>query len=272
MEFLTRLLDGETELAGTLFWSTIIVVALWEVARPLRSLDYSVPTRWFGNIALAVINMALLPLAFGLSTLAVSVSAQNHDWGILHNTALPPMAAVIVGVLWLDLVSYGIHVFLHRIPLFWRAHLLHHSDPDLDFTTARRHHPFEVVLSYLLTVPAVVAAGAPPLSILIWGALLATLSLVQHGNVALPDGLDRVLRWIMVTPGMHRVHHSARRAETDSNYGQVFPWWDRIFRTYCARPAAGYDGMVIGLEQFREPREQHFHRLLAQPFVAKRSD
>ena len=117
-----------------------------------------------------------------------------------------------------------------------------------------------------MTVPAVVAAGAPPLSLLLWGTLVTVLSLFQHGNVALPDSLDRVLRWVVVTPAMHRVHHSALRCETDSNYGQVFPWWDHLFRTYCARPAAGYDGMTIGLHEFRETGDQYLHRLLLQPF------
>ncbi len=268
MDFLTQLVDSETGIAGPLFWGGIIVVALWEVLLPLRPLAHSVTVRWLGNIGLAIFNFALLRWTIGFLIFDAAVAAERHGWGLLHMAALPPWAALALGVLWLDLVSYAIHQVFHRIPVLWRVHRLHHSDPDVDFTTARRHHPFEILLVLLLTALAVLAAGAPPLSLLLWWAMMGVLALFQHGNFALPDGLDRVLRWVIVTPAMHRVHHSALRPETDSNYGQAFPWWDRLFRTYCARPEGGYLGMTLGLEYFREPGALHFHRLLLQPFLA----
>lgn len=267
MDILTQLLDSETGITGPLFWGGIIVVALWEVLLPLRPLTHSVMVRWLSNIGIAVFTYALLRWTIGFLTFDVAIAAEQHGWGLLHMSALSPWAAVVLGLLWLDLVSYVIHQVFHRIPVLWRVHRLHHSDPDVDFTTARRHHPFESLLVLSLTALAVLTAGAPPLSLLLWWTIIGVLALFQHGNFALPDGLDRVLRWVIVTPAMHRVHHSAMRPETDSNYGQVFPWWDRLFRTYCAHPEGGYEGMTLGLEYFREPGDQYFHRLLLQPFL-----
>ena len=267
MDILTQLLDSETGITGPLFWGGIIVVALWEVLVPLRPLTHSVMVRWLGNIGISVFNYALLRWTIGFLTFDVAMEAERQGWGLLHMSGLSPLTAVVLGVLWMDLVSYAIHVVFHRIPVLWRVHRLHHSDPDVDFTTARRHHPFEPLLGSLLTALAVLAAGAPPLSLLLWWTMNGVFALFQHGNLALPGGLDRVLRWVVVTPAMHRVHHSALQPETDSNYGQVFPWWDRLFRTYCARPKGGYAGMTLGLESFRAPKEQYFHRLLLQPFL-----
>jgi len=267
MDILTQLLDSETGIAGPLFWGGIIVVALWEFLCPLRPLAHSVMVRWLGNFGIAVFTYALLRWTSVLLGFDVAMAAEQNGWGLLHMAALPPWVALVLGVLWLDLVSYLIHRIFHRVPVLWRVHRLHHSDPDVDFTTARRHHPFEPLLALPLTALAIVTAGAPPLSLLLWSTIIGVLALFQHGNFALPDSLDRVLRWVIVTPAMHRVHHSALRSETDSNYGQIFPWWDRLFRTYCAQPEGGYEGMTLGLEYFREPGDQYFHRLLLQPFL-----
>jgi sterol desaturase/sphingolipid hydroxylase (fatty acid hydroxylase superfamily) len=267
MEVLTQLLDSETGIKGPLLWGGIIVVALWEVLLPLRPLVYSIIVRWLSNIGIALFNYALLRWTIGFLVFDAAIEAEQRGWGLLHMADLSPWPAVVLGVLWLDLVSYVVHQVFHRIPVLWRLHRLHHSDPDVDFTTARRHHPFEILLVSPLTALAVLAAGAPPLSLLLWWTMIGVAALLVHGNFALPDRLDRVLRWVIVTPGMHRVHHSALRPETDSNYGQIFPWWDRLFRTYCDRPEGGYQEMTLGLEYFREPREQYFHRLLLQPFL-----
>ncbi len=268
MDILTQLLDGEPGLAGHLFWGSIIIVALWEVVLPLRALAHSVVIRWLGNIGIAVINLVVMRVTIGYLTLDLAIAAEINGWGLLQLSPLPPWAMVMLGVLWLDFVSFATHWIMHQVPWLWRVHRLHHSDLDVDFTTARRHHPIEP----LLMAPAMAVAGlgavVPPASFFLWWGLTGVTSLFQHGNIAIPNRLDRVLRWFIATPAMHRVHHSAFRPETDSNYGQAFPWWDRLFGTYCDRPKADLKELRLGLEEFRETKELYLHRLLLQPFLA----
>jgi sterol desaturase/sphingolipid hydroxylase (fatty acid hydroxylase superfamily) len=179
---------------------------------------------------------------------------------------VPAVIAVPVSVLALDLVIYTQHVLFHAVPALWRLHRMHHADLDIDVTTGLRFHPAEILLSMLIKMGAIIALGAPVMAVVIFEVLLNATAMFNHGNVRLPRRLDSVLRWLLVTPDMHRVHHSIIRRETNSNFGFNLPWWDRIFGTYRPQPQAGHLGMTIGIPEFRDPRELRFIRLLTQPF------
>ncbi|MCZ6472271.1 MAG: sterol desaturase family protein [SAR324 cluster bacterium] len=249
------------------FLGILVLMALWELAAPRRALTVSKALRWGNNLALVVCNSLVLRLVFPVAALGVAVRAEASGWGLLHSLPLPGWLAVLLAVLLLDLLIYGQHVLMHKVPVLWRLHRMHHADLDFDVTTGARFHPLEIVLSMAIKMGAVLALGAPPLGVLIFEVLLNVTSMFNHGNVRIPQGADRLLRLLLVTPDMHRVHHSLVRAETDSNYGFNLPWWDRLFGTYRPQPAAGHEGMTIGIAQFREPRELWLPRLLTQPFM-----
>ena len=181
-----------------------------------------------------------------------------------HST---PWISVPIAVLALDCLIYGQHVLFHFFSPLWRFHMVHHSDLGFDTTTGVRFHPIEIVISVCVKMLAVLVLGSPPEAVILFEVLLNGTSLFNHGNVRLPDGADRALRLFVVTPDMHRVHHSIHKAETNSNFGFNFPWWDWLFGTYRAQPAAGHMEMTIGLEQFREPSRLSVRRLLLMPFI-----
>jgi sterol desaturase/sphingolipid hydroxylase (fatty acid hydroxylase superfamily) len=191
--------------------------------------------------------------------------AESKGWGLFNILPLPAWLAIPPAVLLLDLTIYGQHVAFHAVPLLWRLHRTHHADLEFDVTTGLRFHPGEILLSMAIKLAAVAVLGAPPLAVLIFEILLNATSLFNHGNVRLPLGLDRLLRLIVVTPDMHRVHHSIDRPETNSNFGFNLPWWDRLFGTYRAQPALGHERMTIGIDKFRDPRELRLDRMLWQP-------
>jgi sterol desaturase/sphingolipid hydroxylase (fatty acid hydroxylase superfamily) len=174
--------------------------------------------------------------------------------------------AVVTSVVLLDVAIYLQHVMFHAVPALWGVHRMHHADLDFDVTTGARFHPIEIVLSMLMKFGVVVALGTPALGVLVFEVLLNATSMFNHGNARLPAQLDRYLRWFVVTPDMHRVHHSIVVGETNSNFGFNLPWWDRLLGTYRDQPAAGHEGMTIGIEQFREARELWLDRMLLQPF------
>jgi sterol desaturase/sphingolipid hydroxylase (fatty acid hydroxylase superfamily) len=199
----------------------------------------------------------------------VALLAEERGWGLLHAAEpLPAWLMVVTGVVVLDFAIYLQHVMFHAVPLLWRLHRMHHADLDVDVTTGARFHPIEIVLSLILKFGVIVAVGAPPLAVLVFEILLNAGSLFNHANLALPARADRVLRWLVVTPDMHRVHHSVEPVETNSNFGFTLPWWDRLCGTYRAQPEAGHEGMVLGLAQFRAPRDLRLDRLLLQPFLS----
>jgi sterol desaturase/sphingolipid hydroxylase (fatty acid hydroxylase superfamily) len=193
--------------------------------------------------------------------------AVDRGWGLLNNIGLPFWLSFIGSVVALDLVVYLQHVLFHAVPGFWRLHMVHHADLDFDVTTGNRFHPIEILLSMLVKASAVVVLGPPVAAVLAFEVLLNATSMFNHGNVRIPTGLDRALRLLVVTPDMHRVHHSVVPIETNSNFGFNLPWWDRILGTYRAQPRAGHLGMTIGVRQFRDPQRLTLGRLLALPFV-----
>ena len=257
---------NEAIIRGGFFVGVLVLMMSWEVVAPRRLRALPRFQRWTGNLGIVVVNTALLRLIFPTAAVATALGIEARGGGLIATLTLPYPLAVFLGILLLDLVVYAQHVALHAVPVLWRLHRMHHADLDFDVTTGIRFHPIEILLSMVLKIAIVAILGPPALAVLIFEVLLNATSLFNHGNVWIPLGFDRVLRWIVVTPDMHRVHHSIEPEETNSNFGFNLPWWDRLFGTYRAQPAAGHGAMTIGLDQFRDPHELWIHRLLIQPF------
>ena len=243
----------------------LLVMALWELAAPRRRADMPRLVRWSNNLALVALDAALVRLIFPLTLAGFAAWIQTRGWGLFALTPLPPWAEGLAALVILDLAIWAQHRAFHYIPALWRLHRMHHADLDFDVTTGLRFHPVEILLSLAIKLAVIAALGAPPLAVLIFELALNGASLFNHANIRLPARTDRLLRLILVTPDMHRVHHSAIRAETDSNFGFTLPWWDRLFGTYRAQPAKGHQAMTIGLDQFRTERDLWLDRMLTQP-------
>jgi sterol desaturase/sphingolipid hydroxylase (fatty acid hydroxylase superfamily) len=247
------------------FLGILLVMALWEALAPRRPQAIGRLRRWPNNLGLVVLDTLIVRFLFPLAGVGMAFLAESKGWGLFNILALPAWPAIPPAVLLLDLIIYGQHVAFHAVPMLWRLHRLHHADLEFDVTTGLRFHPGEILLSMAIKLAAIALLGAPPLAVLVFEILLHGTSLFNHGNVRLPHGFDRILRLFVVTPDMHRVHHSIDRRETDSNFGFNLPWWDRVFGTYRAQPALGHDRMTLGIDAFRDPRELRLDRMLWQP-------
>ena len=248
------------------FFFVLLVMMAWEVAAPRRPLRQPRLLRWYANLGIVALDTALVRVLFPMAPVAVAALAGVEGWGVLNVLDLPRWAAVVAAVVVLDFAIYLQHVMFHAVPVLWRLHRMHHTDLDYDVTTGLRFHPIEIALSMVIKIAVIVLVGAPAVAVLIFEVLLNATAMFNHGNVRLPAPVDGVLRLFVVTPDMHRVHHSVVPAETDSNFGFNLPWWDRLMGTYRARPEAGHDAMTIGTGTFRQTGELHLHRLLIQPF------
>jgi sterol desaturase/sphingolipid hydroxylase (fatty acid hydroxylase superfamily) len=250
----------------SIFGGVFAVMAAWEVLAPRRDIRIRRGMRWPGNIGIIVLDTLLVRLMFPLTAVGLALVAEARGWGLFHAVDLPVWAGVLLAVIALDLAIYLQHVLFHAVPVLWRLHRMHHADLEVDVSTGARFHPVEILLSMGIKLGVVAALGAPALAVLIFEVLLNATSMFNHSNVRMPSWLDRILRWIVVTPDMHRVHHSVVVRETNSNFGFNLPWWDRLFGTYRDQPAAGHEAMIIGITQFRAPGEQRLDRMLTQPF------
>lgn len=259
------LLANEAVVRMAAFFAVLLAMAGWEVVAPRRRREIPRLLRWTNNLAVVVIDTALVRLSFPVLAVGLALVAQERQWGLLHIVELPAWLSVVIAVMVLDLAIYLQHVMFHAVPAFWRLHRMHHADLEFDVTTGLRFHPVEILLSMAIKLAVVAALGPPAVAVLLFEVLLNGTSMFNHGNVRIPLSLDRVLRWIVVTPDMHRVHHSIRPEETNSNFGFNLPWWDRLLGTYRAQPAAGHDAMTIGIEQFRTRRDLWLDRMLVQP-------
>ncbi len=239
-------------------------LAAWEWHAPRRRPVAGRRPRWPANLGIWVVDIVAVRLLVPVTAVGVALVAAERGWGLLHGW--PAWAAIPLGVIALDFVIYGQHYVFHHVPVLWRLHRMHHADVDIDVTTGVRFHPLEILISLGIKVIAVVALGVPAVAVLIFEVLLNATSMFNHSNVALPPRLEPIARWLVVTPQMHQVHHSVVRAETDSNFGFNLPWWDRLFGTYRALPAAGEQDMTIGLPVFRDAAERRLWRLVTQPF------
>ncbi len=249
------------------FFGVFGLVALAEVLAPRRRLLHGRGLRWSGNLGIVVLDTVLMRVLFPITAVLLAVRAQQHGWGVLNWVELPDWVEFILAVAVLDLAIYLQHVMFHSLPMLWRLHRMHHADLDYDVTTGARFHPIEIALSLLIKMGAVIVLGPPALAVVAFEILLNATAMFNHGNFRIPEALDRVLRLFIVTPDMHRVHHSVAADETDSNYGFNLPWWDRLFGTYRAQPRAGHLGMNIGIDRFRAPEGLRLDRMLIQPFV-----
>ena len=260
------MLGHEPQIRLAVFVGLLVAMMAWELAAPRRGLTPGRGRRWPANLGIVVVNTIVVRLAVPVLPVGVAHWAAGEGWGLLNQVTVPPPLAVIAALLALDLIIFAQHIVFHKVPALWRLHRMHHADTGFDVTTGVRFHPIEILLSIAIKAAAVVALGAPAAAVMIFEVVLSATSLFNHGNVRMPASLDGLLRLVVVTPDMHRVHHSSTRAETDSNFGFNLPWWERIFGTYRAQPLGGHDAMEIGLPQFRDPGEQRLDKLLAQPF------
>ncbi len=260
-----------TEFEGAIrfaaFLAVFAAVALWEALAPRRKRSFERRARWPHNLGLLLVDVALVRVFAPGAAIAVAMTAAGSGWGLLNALALPGWAAIAAGIALLDLAIYFQHVMFHAVPALWRLHRVHHADLDFDVTTGARFHPVEILISTAIKCAAIAALGAPVISVFVFEMLLNATAMFNHANASLPQRLERWLRWLVVTPDMHRVHHSVRYEESSSNFGFNLPWWDRLFGTYRARPRLGHDAMTIGVDAFRSPQDLRLDRLLVQPLL-----
>ena len=259
------LLGHEPEVRLAFLFSILAIMAAWEVAAPRRRQDIPRLLRWSNNLGVVVIDTVLVRMAFPVLAVGMASLAVERDWGLLNTFQVPGWIAFLVSLLLFDLAIYLQHVMFHAVPALWRLHRMHHADLEFDVTTGLRFHPLEILISMGIKLGLVAVFGPPAVAVLVFEVLLNGTSMFNHSNIRLPLRVDRFLRLIVVTPDMHRVHHSILPTETNSNFGFNLPWWDRLMGTYRAQPREGHEGMTIGIEQFRTPRDLWLDRMLIQP-------
>lgn len=261
------LVDHETVIRAYVFYGMLALVALWESLKPAKVPTTSTPVRWLNNIALVALDNLVIRWVFPLLAVAFSITVAEHGWGLFNLVALPLWLMLPATVIILDLAAYVVHRLLHKVPLLWRLHKVHHADLDYDFTTGLRFHPLESLVTVSSTLLVIAALGAPPVAVIPYEVLFIGAAFFVHGNIHLPQTLDRLLRRCVVTPDMHRIHHSVDIRESNSNFAGIFSVWDHLFGTYCKDPAAGQDAMVMGLAEYRDARSLNLPQLLIMPFT-----
>ncbi len=262
-------MPGEGIIRLAFFFGVLAVIAAWEVVAPRRALTDSKRRRWVANLSLVVIDTAAARSILPILPAAMALVARERGWGILNLVSLASWVKIILAVTALDFVIYLQHVLFHFLPVLWRLHRMHHTDLDIDVTTGNRFHPLEILISTGIKLAAVSLIGAPAAAVVLFEVVLNTTSQFNHGNIRIPGALDRWLRLVVVTPDMHRVHHSIIPRETNSNFGFNLPWWDRLCGTYRPQPEQGHTAMVIGLKGFRDPMKLGLGHLLIQPFIRR---
>ena len=260
---------GESTLRYYALIGAFGLIAVWEALAPRRVPVPAVRGRWAVNIALTVLLSVVIAVVFPVLSVGTALVAQRHGWGLFNQVDTPFLVECLLAFLALDFARYAMHMALHRIGPLWRLHRVHHSDVDYDSTTSLRFHPLEAVVTVGAQLAAVVALGAPVVAVLAYEMASVLITFFSHGNVRIPERLDRALRWFVVTPDLHRVHHSAIVDESNANFSSVLPWWDHALRTYRAQPALGHEAMEIGLADVRDARARSFRWLIAAPFAMR---
>lgn len=248
------------------FLSVFGLMASWEAIAPRRQLSAQKLNRWVANLSVAVLNTIVIRIVLASGAVGVAMVAADQGWGLFNMLDWPVWLEVMLALLLFDLLIYVQHVAFHSVPMLWKVHRVHHADPDYDVTTAVRFHPVEAVLSMVLKIAGVAVLGASPTAVLAFEVILNGMAMFNHANVRIVPSADKLLRWMMVTPDMHRTHHSIIPRETNSNFGFNLPWWDRLFGTYVENPSKGHERMTIGLKQFRSPACLKLGSLLKLPF------
>ena len=249
-----------------IFVGVFAAFAILESLFPRRTRNHPRARRWPANIGVSVLNQVVVRLLVPASTLVVAAHSAESQFGVLHQFELPLWVNIFIGIVVLDLAIYLQHVVFHAVPVLWRLHRMHHADTDFDITTGIRFHPLEIIISAAIKMTVVYLLGPPLIAVLVFEILLNATSMFNHTNLALPQAADRITRRLIVTPDMHRVHHSVFPDETNSNFGFNFPWWDHLFGTYRPQPRDGHLAMTIGLNEYREPTELRLDKMLLQPF------
>lgn len=262
-------MPGEQAIRLAFFFGTLAVVAVWEIIAPRRTLTDSKRLRWFVNLSMVVIDTAVVRFLLPVLPVGLALLAQERSWGVLNFVILPNWIKVAIAVVTLDFAIYLQHVLFHFLPILWRLHRMHHTDLDIDVTTGNRFHPIEILISVGIKLAAVALIGPPVIAVVVFEVVLNATSQFNHGNIRLHESVDRWLRLVVVTPDMHRVHHSVIPRETNSNFGFNLPWWDRLCGTYRPQPEQGHTGMSIGLKEFRDSTNLTLPKLLLLPFVRK---
>lgn len=267
------ILAHETGLRLGFFGGVLLLMGLWELARPRRALRFSRKLRWSHNLALVFLNSLAARVLLPTTAVGVALYARDSGWGLFNAVNVPAPLAVLFSVILLDFVIWLQHVMVHAIPVLWRLHRVHHADLDYDATTGARFHTLEILLSLLIKFATILLLGPPLVAVVLFEILLNATAMFNHSNIELPAGVDQVLRWFLVTPDMHRVHHSVEDDETNSNFGFNLPWWDRLLGTYREAPRAGYQQMVFGIHGYTEPKQtQQLPGMLALPFSGPTGD
>ncbi len=266
------LLANEKEVRMGFFFGMLILIGLWEVFAPKRTLTVSKTVRWVNNLGLVFFNSFILRVLFPAAAVGVATVASYHGWGLFNYFEVPYWLGVVASVIILDFVIYVQHVMVHAIPMLWRLHRVHHADLDYDVTTGSRFHTIEIIFSMLIKFATILLLGPPMIAVIIFEIILNATAMFNHGNISLPKTLDKYLRLFLVTPDMHRVHHSVEDDEANSNFGFSLPWWDRLFGTYRDQPRGGHTGMTIGINKYRDPKQVSWlPGMFMLPFIGKMS-
>jgi len=263
------LLEHEPQVRMGFFLGIFAIMAIWEILSPRRRLSQSKLIRWSSNLGIVVLNSALLRFIFPTAAVGIALLAEQQGWGLFYQLQLPGWLVLPLAIILMDGAIYLQHVMFHAVPVLWRLHRMHHTDMDLDVTSGARFHPIEILLSMLIKFAVIVTLGVPAVAVLIFEILLNGMAMFNHSNVRLPLALDKLLRWLIVTPDMHRIHHSTIENEANSNFGFNLSIWDRLCGTYSRQPEKGHEQMTIGVCDMQDTRFLKLHWMLALPFMGK---
>jgi len=252
------------------FFGVIGIIAIWEIISPRRHLNVSKAVRWLNNLGLVALNTVILRFIFPATAVGMAAFAETQNWGLFNYFDLPFWLTLIASIVIMDAAIYIQHVLMHAVPILWRLHRVHHADLDFDVTTGSRFHPIEIVLSMLAKFVVIIVVGPPIVAIIIFEVLLNASSMFNHGNIRILEKIDCVLRLFIVTPDMHRIHHSIEDDEMNSNFGFCLSWWDRLFGTYRNQPRVDHKVMVVGINTLRDNKYcTWLPGMLLLPFVGK---
>jgi len=267
-----ELLKYSSRLYALDYFGLIVVVSLVECIIPRRRAGDTLRLRWAGNLGLAILDTFVVRIIFPILGIGIATLAAGRGWGLFNQINFPLWFELVVTIVILDLSFYTQHYVFHRVPILWRLHRTHHTDQDFDFTTGLRFHPAEAILTTAAGLVVIVVLGAAQVAVLLSQLITLSVSFFEHANLKLPTSVDRILRLFLITPDMHRIHHSELARESMSNFGSVLPVWDRLFRTYLAEPAAGHDGIRFGLPEFQGRKHLTIPWMLAQPFLPQANE
>jgi len=267
------IMQNEKTIRLGFFLGVFTVMALFEVIAPRRALSHSKIVRWGNNLGLTIFNTFVLRVLFPTAAVGMALFAQEQGWGVFNYYPIAFPIAIIASVIVMDFFIYIQHVMVHAIPLLWRLHRVHHADLDYDVTTGARFHTLEIILSMGIKFAVILLLGPPIVAVVMFEIILNATAMFNHSNVRIPEAIDKILRSFIVTPDMHRVHHSIADDEANSNFGFSLPWWDRLFGTYRAQPRGGHAGMTIGIRSYRDSKHcSWLSGILIMPFIGKISD